>query len=57
MERIFYNGKILTMAGADCAEEIGNVPEAVLVKDGVIAAVGLRQDRPQLAAENAETTA
>ncbi len=56
MERIFYNGKILTMAGADCAEEIRNAPEAVLVKDGVIAAVGLLQDITQMAADNAEKT-
>ena len=40
MDKIYYNGKILTMRYRDAAEEIEYAPEAVLVRDGVIAAVG-----------------
>lgn len=56
MERIFYNGKILTMTGRDCAEEMLNIPEAILVKGGVITAVGSMQDVMQMADDNAEKT-
>lgn len=56
MERIFYNGKILTMTGRDCADEMHNTPEAVLIKDGVITAAGSMQDVMQMADDNAEKT-
>lgn len=56
MERIFYNGTILTMTGKDGADEIRNAPEAVLVKDGVIAAAGLMRDILQIADDNAQKT-
>ncbi len=56
MERIFYNGKILTMTGKDGADEMRNAPEAVLVRDGVIAAVGLMRDIMQKSGGNAPKT-
>lgn len=40
MEKVFYNGKIITMCCADAAEENRKATEAVLVRDGRIAAVG-----------------
>ncbi len=40
MSKLYFNGKIVTMEGADAAEMLANAPEAVLVKDGKIAAVG-----------------
>lgn len=56
MERIFYNGKILTMTGKDCADDLRNAPEAVLIRDGVIAAVGLMRDIMQMAGDKAQKT-
>ncbi len=40
MEQIFYNGKILTMGKNNEKEEISKAPEAVWIKDGIIAATG-----------------
>lgn len=43
MEQIYYNGTIVTMGRKSAKEEIENAPEAVWVKDGLIAGIG-RQD-------------
>lgn len=56
MERLFYNGKIVTMTGSDCADELRHAPEAVLVKDGLISAVGSMRDIIPMAGDNAEKT-
>ena len=40
MDRVFYNGRILTMRFKSAVEEEQHRPEAVLVRDGVIAALG-----------------
>lgn len=40
METIYYGGRILTMAAASAEAEIAHAPEALVVRDGVIAAVG-----------------
>lgn len=40
MEKIYYNGKILTMAYTNGQEELQQTPEAVLVRDGKIAGLG-----------------
>lgn len=40
METLYYGGKILTMAAESAEAELAGAPEAVLVKDGVISAVG-----------------
>lgn len=40
METIYYNGKIITMTEADGALAVSNAPEALVVKNGVITAVG-----------------
>ncbi len=40
MGKIYYNGCILTMAEADAAAEAASAPEAVLIEDGRITAVG-----------------
>ena len=56
MERIFYNGKILTMAHVNGKEERLNTPEAILVKDGIIKAVGSYNEILQKAGEKAEKT-
>ena len=40
MSTIYYNGKIITMAEPDAQSAITNAPEALLVKNGKIVAVG-----------------
>ena len=40
METIYYNGKIITMAETNGETAIANAPEAVVVKNGIITAVG-----------------
>lgn len=40
MDCIYCNGKIITMEGECCEDLISNAPEAVLVSDGIIKAVG-----------------
>lgn len=40
METIYYNGKIITMAEEDAGSTLDHAPEALKVKDGIIAAVG-----------------
>lgn len=40
MEKLFFNGKILTMNEASGNDAVSNAPDAVLVKDGIIKAVG-----------------
>lgn len=40
MEQIYYNGTIVTMKGRSAQEEIESAPEAVWVKDGLIAGTG-----------------
>lgn len=40
METLYYNGRILTMAHQNAEDELVCMPEAVLIRDGVIAAVG-----------------
>ncbi|MBR3848995.1 MAG: amidohydrolase family protein, partial [Oscillospiraceae bacterium] len=44
MEKVFYNGRILTMCCKDAAEEKQKATDAVLVRDGRIAAVGKLSD-------------
>ena len=44
MEKVFYNGRILTMCCRNAAEEKQKATEAVLVRDGRIAAVGKLSD-------------
>ena len=46
MDRIYYNGTILTMRCASAAEELRQSPHAVLVRDGLIAAVGDLNELP-----------
>lgn len=40
MEKIYYNGKILTMRHKNSQKAVEQAPKAVLVKDGIIAGVG-----------------
>lgn len=54
MEQIFYNGTILTMSAKDEEEELRKQPEAVLVKDGVIAKVGSLEQIEQFADDKTE---
>lgn len=47
MEQIYYNGKILTMEESTAEEALSKAPEAVLVKDGVIKALGSLEELQQ----------
>ncbi len=53
MERIFYNGRIITMARENAQEELAEAPEAVLVRDGLIAFAGSLKETMELAADDA----
>lgn len=53
MERIFYNGRIITMEKKTAEEELTEAPEAVLVRDGLIAAVGSLEEVLELAGDEA----
>ncbi len=53
MERIFYNGRIITMARENAQEELAEAPEAVLVRDGLIAFTGSLKETMELAADDA----
>ncbi|MDE7271238.1 MAG: amidohydrolase [Acetatifactor sp.] len=53
MERIFYNGRIITMENETAEEELAEAPEAVLVRDGLIAAVGSLEEVLELAGDEA----
>lgn len=53
MERIFYNGRIITMEKETAQEELTEAPEAVLVRDGLIAAVGSLEEVLELAGDEA----
>ena len=53
MERIFYNGRIITMEKESAQEELAEAPEAVLVRDGLIAAVGRLEEVLELAGDEA----
>lgn len=52
MEQIYYNGTIVTMDRSNALEEIENAPEAVWVKDGLIAGVGRREELVDMASCN-----
>ena len=52
MEQIYYNGTIVTMKGRSAQEEIESAPEAVWVKDGLIAGTGKRDDLLKMAGHN-----
>lgn len=54
MEQIYYNGKIITMEKRDAAEELEQAPEAVLVRDHLIAAAGSLEEMTKLAGSGAE---
>lgn len=49
MEKIFYNGKIITMEYSDVNQELINTPEAVWVKDGIIAGTGKLSEMEKIA--------
>lgn len=49
METIYYNGKIITMEEKDQKNSITNAPEAVLIRDGIIIAVGKLAEIEKLA--------
>ncbi len=51
MEQIFYNGKIITMEKQDAEEELAEAVEAVLVRDGLIAATGSLEEMLELAGD------
>lgn len=53
MERVFYNGRIITMEKENAQEELTKAPEAVLVRDGLIAAVGSLEEVLGLAGDEA----
>ena len=53
MNLIFYNGKIITMEDKDAKEAFANAPEAVWIKDGIIAGTGKLDELEKLAGENA----
>ena len=44
VDKVFYNGKIVTMQYLSEEEERKNSPQAVLVRDGLIAAVGTEEE-------------
>lgn len=54
MEKLYFGGSIITMEAADAAAELANAPEAVLVRDGVIAAAGMLADVEKLAGKKCE---
>ncbi len=54
MERIFYNGRIITMARENAGEELAKAPEAVLVRDGLIVFAGSLKETMGLAGDEAE---
>ncbi len=56
MERIFYNGIIITMEAKDANDESLNEPEAILVKDGIIDKVGALLDIEKYADKNVVKT-
>lgn len=53
MDKIYYNGKILTMQGLTVEEECNLKAEAVLIRDGKILAVGTEDHVRGLASEDA----
>lgn len=54
MERIYYNGKIITMEAPTGKEALTGAPEAILVKDGMINAVGKLSDVKSASGGNVE---
>lgn len=54
METIYFNGKIITMTESDAQSALENAPEALLVKNGRIAAVGTLEEVRRLASGNAK---
>lgn len=54
MSTIYYNGTIITMEDADKEDAVRNMPEAVLVKDGLIAGVGSLKDMKDQAGQTPE---
>lgn len=52
MDQIFYNGKIITMDKNDVKEEVASAPEAVLVRDGLIADMGSLEHMLELAGKD-----
>ena len=54
MDRIYYNGKIITMQYSSAEEEKEYTPEAVLVRNGLIVAVGTYAEILQTAEAGAE---
>ncbi len=51
MDKVYYNGKIITMSGTEDSEY---VPEAVLVRDGKIKSVGTLRSMENLFSQNVE---
>ena len=49
MSTIYYNGPIITMEDEDGVGALQNAPEAVYVKDGIIAGVGTLEEMKQMA--------
>ena len=56
MERIFFNGKIITMEFPNEKEERENEPEAILIRDGVIVSTGALLDIEKYAGADAIRT-
>lgn len=54
MDKLFFDGNIITMAYKDVQEEINNSPEAVLVRDGIIYKIGKYDDLKVLAEKKCE---
>ncbi len=56
MERIFFNGKIITMEFPNEKEERENEPEAILIRDGIIVSTGALLDIEKYAGADAIRT-
>lgn len=54
MEKIYYNGCIITMKENDKEAELANTPEAVLVKNGIIKEIGKLEEVKAKASKSAE---
>lgn len=54
MEKLYYNGKIITMEAENGQAELADAPQAVLVRDGVIASVGTMAEVEAAADKKAE---
>lgn len=52
MEQIFYNGRIITMERENAEGELSGAPEAVLVRDNLIAATGSLEELTELAGDD-----